>query len=582
MRTIIAGFFARSAGLLIGAFAFHQACAETLFGYPKLHLTYSRPFAVAVGDVNGDGRNDVALTTHYSGDADRDYRLLVFHQDDAGELGAPVRYPTRATYHNAPSSVALGDLNGDGRTDAVVGLCGLGLEVFYQGAGGLMAPSVFIPTPHSCLVRIGQLNGDGRADIAALGWQADAVAVFAQAADGTLSPPQLYPAFHGGFDDLELGDVNGDGRTDIVVMSGQLYQYPNLSVLTQKADGGFTTALYDMGIGELTRGVAIADMNKDGLKDVVVTFGGGSSPPSAIALFHQDGTGALAAPVFYASADYPTAAQAADLDHDGGDDLVVVHSDISRFGVHAAATGAPGPETLYEIPYATWTESHGLALGDINMDGAPDVVLANSNGYLVVQLNQRPVNQPAIASAGPDSTVRQGAQVVLDGTRSVDPDGQIVAYEWRQQSGIPVTLNAAATSLASFTAPSLTAGASPQLEFELWVTPDAGAKKSDRVVITLNQPPVANAGSDRTVVQNATVTLDGRASSDANDAIVDYRWRQISGTPVALQPSSVAGVASFTAPRLKGTPAADLVFELTVMDATGDAAADQVVVRVVK
>jgi len=582
MTTRTAGVLARAAALLIGAAAFHQAWGNGLFAYSRIYLTYSSPFAVAVGDVNRDGRNDVLLTTYFDFDPDNDYRLFVFRQDEAGELMAPVKYPTRGTYDNTPSSVAVGDLNNDGRADVVVGICGLGLEVFYQGDNGLLAPSVFIPTPHSCLVRIGHLNGDGRLDLAAIGWQADAVAVLTQGADGTLSAPQTYLAFHGGFDDLELGDVNGDGRTDIVVMSGQLYQYPNLSVLTQNADGSFATAFYDMGIGELTRGVAIADVNADGRKDVIVTFGGGTWTPPRIAVFYQDAAGTLATLAFLASAEYPGPAEAADLDHDGRDDMVVAHSDVSRIGVYPGGVGGPGPETLYEIPYATWTQSHGLALGDINLDGAPDVVVANSNGYLVVQLSQLPVNQPAIADAGPDSTVRQGSSVTLDGTRSRDPDGQIVAYEWRQLSGIPVALAAAATSIATFTAPALSAGASPLLEFELWVTPDAGAKKSDRVVITLNQPPVANAGSDQTALQNSVVTLDGRASTDPNDAIVDYRWRQLSGPAVTLQASAIAGVASFTAPRLRGAASAELVFELVVTDATGDSAADQMAVRVVK
>jgi hypothetical protein len=432
-------------------------------------------------------------------------------------------------------------------------------------------------------VRIGDLNSDSRLDIAAIGWQADAVAVLTQAADGTLSAPQTHVAFHGGFDDLELGDVNGDGRTDIVVMSGQLYKYPNLSVLTQNGDGTFTTALYDMGIGELTSGVAIADMNADGRKDVVVSFDGGMwGALPAIAVFYQDPAGTLGALTFYQSAAYPGPAETADLDNDGRDDLVVAHSDISRFGVYAATTGALGAETLYEIPYATWTESHGVALGDVNMDGAPDAVFANSNGWLVVQLNQRLSNQPAVADAGPDSTVRQGSVVVLDGTRSMDPDGKLIAYEWQQVSGIPVALSGAATAYASFTAPALSSGASPLLEFELWVTPEFGAKNSDRVVITLNQPPVANAGPDQTRSQNTTVTLDGRASSDPNNAIVDYRWRQLSGPAVALRASSIPGVVTFAAPRLKGAASAQLVFELTATDTTGDSAADQVIVRVVK
>jgi hypothetical protein len=583
MTTRFAAIFARTAALLTGAVLLQNAWGDSLFGLSKIYTTYSSPQAVAVGDINGDGRNDVLLTTYFRFDPENDYRLFVFRQDEAGELIAPTKYATRATYFNSPGSVAVGDLNNDGRADVVVAICGLGLEIFYQGDNGLVTPSVFIETPHSCLVRIGHLNGDNLLDVAAIGWQADAVAVLSQGADGKLSAPQTYLGFHGGWDDLKLGDVNGDGRTDIVVMSGQYYYYPNLSVLTQNADGTFTTTFYDLGIGELTSGVSIADVNADGRKDVIVTFGGGTWTPPKIAVFHQDTTGTLSAPVLFASAEYPGPIETADFDHDGRDDIVVGHSDVGRIGVYPGNVDGAMVEGLYEIPYATWTLSHGLAVGDINVDGAPDVVVANSNGYLVVQLNQFPVNKPAVADAGPDSTVRQGSTVTLDGTRSYDPDGQIVAYEWTQVSGIPVALaTTGIPGVATFTAPMLSAGASPLLEFELRVTPDLGAKKSDRVVITPNQPPVANAGSDQTVVQGSVVTLDGRTSTDPNNAIVDYRWRQLSGPAVTLQASANPGVVSFTAQRLRGLQSADLVFELVVTDATGDSATDQVVVHVVK
>jgi hypothetical protein len=81
----------------------------------------SSPDAVAIGDVTGDGRNDVVMTTRYYFDAANDYRLRVFVQTKSGGLAPPVSYATAATYGNGPDTVAIADMNNDGRKDVVLG-----------------------------------------------------------------------------------------------------------------------------------------------------------------------------------------------------------------------------------------------------------------------------------------------------------------------------------------------------------------------------------------------------------------------------------------------------------------------------
>jgi hypothetical protein len=90
-----------------------------------------------------------------------------------------------------------------------------------------------------------------------------------------------------------------------------------------------------------------------------------------------------------------------------------------------------------------------------------------------------------------------------------------------------------------------------------------------------NQLPVANAGPDQDVGSKATVELDGAGSSDPDGEITSYRWTQISGTSVTLDKADTKK-AAFTAP----PGIAHLIFELTVMDNSGNASVDVVVVRV--
>ncbi len=180
------------------------------------------------------------------------------------------------------------------------------------------------------------------------------------------------------------------------------------------------------------------------------------------------------------------------------------------------------------------------------------------------------VNLPPTANAGTDQLVLTGASVNLAGS-GTDSDGTVTTYAWSQTGGGAVTLANANTASASFTAPA-TAG---DLTFQLFVTDNAGATRTDSIVISVNAAPTANAGSDQTVSAAMTVTLNGSAT-DANGTIATYAWTQLSGTAVTLSSASVAA-PTFAAP---GGPTT-LEFRLAVTDDQGATHFDLVTVNVV-
>lgn len=243
-----------AASLLLGVLPMRvEAVDSALFSPYTAVATGSFPEAIAVGDVNGDGLADVVLTTSFYFDPAHDFKLYVFPQQPDGQLAPPVLYPTNSDNANRANSVQIGDVNGDGRQDIVLGNTS-NIEVFLQRVDGTLAPSVVYATPMAQIIRVGDVNNDGRADVVALDWNSSNVAVFLQNAGGTLSPAVMYIAPHGGYNDLDLGDVNGDGLTDIVVMSGQTF-LPNVVVLTQAATGGFNAPVsYSVASGVLTHG----------------------------------------------------------------------------------------------------------------------------------------------------------------------------------------------------------------------------------------------------------------------------------------------------------------------------------------
>jgi len=98
--------------------------------------------------------------------------------------------------------------------------------------------------------------------------------------------------------------------------------------------------------------------------------------------------------------------------------------------------------------------------------------------------------------------------------------------------------------------------------------------------VAVNQAPVAEAGSSHNVYEEATVTLDGSASSDADGSIASYLWTQTGGTAVALTHAATAQ-ASFTAP-IVALGGDALTFRLTVTDDEGESDTDTVTISVLK
>jgi VCBS repeat protein len=158
---------------------------------------------------------------------------------------------------------AVGDLNRDGRTDAVVAKNGVGLEIWFGNGAGAFASSVVVPVRGGiAAVQVADLNHDAYLDIVArtvdeLGIVLNGPTGFLEASYRTLSHTTGSSAGNG----LALADLNLDGNIDIVIDDGALL--PGLG------DGRFgTAALFDFGLD--SSGVRVADFDRDGLPDMLV------------------------------------------------------------------------------------------------------------------------------------------------------------------------------------------------------------------------------------------------------------------------------------------------------------------------
>lgn len=340
---------------------------------------------VAIGDVTGDGRADVVATSRTD---IPEYRVYVLAGVADGSLAAPVSYPTADPQNYRPGSIAVGDITADGRGDVVIAVRGHGIELLAQQADGALGAATVITTGDDDLIRTGELDGKPGLDIAAIGQGTGTVSVFLNDGLGQLGPAIVYPVQHSGYDDLEIGDATGDGRDDIVVMSGQLYATPNISVLAQRPNGAMgAPAEYRVSEQVNTNGIGLGDVTGDGRADVVAAYGG-NTPSSRIAVFAQSRSGVLEPPISYPSYDIPTPVEVADVDHDGRGDVVVLHSVWLKGGLYRGqADGTLGTEELYSMPSLVGYAAHGLALGDVTGDGWADMVIGHGDTGVVVLPN---------------------------------------------------------------------------------------------------------------------------------------------------------------------------------------------------
>jgi hypothetical protein len=181
-----------------------------------------------------------------------------------------------------------------------------------------------------------------------------------------------------------------------------------------------------------------------------------------------------------------------------------------------------------------------------------------------------PSNMSPTANAGSDQAVDEQTMVSLNGGTSSDSDGSISTYAWSQTAGAVVTLDDASSATPSFSTPTLSVAET--LVFQLTVTDDQGATASDSVNITVNPVnllPVASAGSDQTVDEQALVTLNAMASMDSDGTISSYLWSQTAGTPVTLSDNSASN-PSFTTPEIDSVET--MTFTVTVTDNEGGTA----------
>jgi hypothetical protein len=133
----------------------------------------------------------------------------------------------------------------------------------------------------------------------------------------------------------------------------------------------------------------VGDVTGDGLADVVASHGG-NRPGSKIAVWEQADDGTLVLRGTRSAYDIPEPVEIADVNSDGLGDVLVAHGGWNAVSVYLQrANGTLSSYSTYPIPYASHYKPQGMDVGDINDDGLPDIAIADYNHGLVVLYHTR-------------------------------------------------------------------------------------------------------------------------------------------------------------------------------------------------
>jgi hypothetical protein len=276
-----------------GGIAVSLGNGDGTFQAPKTYPTIDNyGSALVIRDVNGDGKADLVIADACSSSVGCiDARVNVLLGNGDGSFQAAKSYDagggSGGPYGAQGISLAVADVNGDGKLDVLTGISGYTGQGFPgsvgvllgNGDGSFQAPYSYSSGGLSVAsIAIADLNGDGKADVVVSNWcttsacNTGSIAVLAGNGEGTFQPATVTE--FSGFDVccVALGDVTRDGKIDIAFGIHQKVGLTGAAVvLVGNGNGTFQPAQTFYSDGDLATSLALADVNGDGKLDLLVT-----------------------------------------------------------------------------------------------------------------------------------------------------------------------------------------------------------------------------------------------------------------------------------------------------------------------
>ncbi len=477
--------------------------------------TGSNPYSIAAADVNGDGRLDL-LTSNYSSST-----AGVLLGNGNGTFGAVTTYSTGT--NSNPYSIAVADVNGDGRLDLLTANSNSNTAGVLLGNGnGTFGAVTTYSTgtnsnPYS--IAVADVNGDGKRDLLTANHNSKTAGVLLGNGNGTFGAATTYSTGDYTYN-IAVGDVNGDGKLDLLTAG-----YSNVGVLLGNGNGTFGAVTnYSTGTGiTIPYGIVVADVNGDGKLDLLTAI----SNLNTAGVLLGNGNGTFGAVTNYSTGgNSPADIAVADVNGDGNLDLLVPNLSSNKAGVLLGnGNGTFGAATNY----STGSNPNGIAVADVNGDGKLDLLTSNYSSSTAGVLLNTTVFAPTLTSLNRTSGL-VGTSITLTGNTL--------------SGATSVSFNG--TAATTFTVVNNTT---------ITATVPAGATSGS---VTVTTPGGTSNGLAFTVV-TAAPTVTGPASNSTTNGLPTFTGTAPAGSTVTLY----LAMGSGTAQAIGTTPATGGSFSFT-------------------
>jgi FG-GAP-like repeat len=238
------------------------------FGPATTYPAGKSPSSVAAGDFNGDGHMDLAVANLYPPSVFAPATVSVLLGTSTGTFGTTTDFPVAG---DTPTSLAVGDFNGDGRRDlAIAGGGGNRVSILLGAGDGTFGEATHFATgPFPSSVAVGDFNGDGNQDLVTADEEGDGASVLLGTGAGTFGAAVTYPSGDGP-ESVTVGDFNGDRRQDLASAN----HLSNDVVVRLGSGTGTFGGSYRLAVGSRPTALTAGDVNGDLVDDLAVANGG--------------------------------------------------------------------------------------------------------------------------------------------------------------------------------------------------------------------------------------------------------------------------------------------------------------------
>jgi hypothetical protein len=468
---------------------------------PQITLPTGRgPGQVVIADFDGDGKPDLAVNSGV------DHTIYIYRNISTNGFLTTNSFAPPVVLQLGTGGewgMVAADVDGDGKPDLVFLDYNSNVVSVLQNlcTPGIMTAKSFGPRVNFTVgsnpegIAVQDLDGDGKPEIVTANTSGGTISVLRNIGTaGIITTDSFAPAvnFAGptSIRDVAIADLDGDGKPDVVTVN---YEYGNdnvVSVFRNVSTPGNITFASRVDFPGPVYGykLAIGDMDGDGKLDVV--FASFANGQSVSVYRNTSAPGSITANSFASRVDYDVGGWGdglalGDLDGDGRPDVAVptkLPSHLSLFRNVSMPSSFSSSSFTARLDFASGSSPYGVAICDLDGDGRPDVVYANNGD------NTLSVCQNFVSFSGPPIITSQPASstniVGTTATFTVAAAGSIsFDYQWSENG---TNIDGATASTLTLTNVQLPQNGN---YYSVWVTNLDGATNSLAAVLTVNPPP---------------------------------------------------------------------------------------------